>query len=298
MSGNRIVYVLIGLALTVLASFTFLEGRSVALGESPAGPTTAFKSVFPVTDAPQGFQLIEQVVDFAPGAWTGPHSHGGHVFVTVAQGTVAQFSEGKDTLYRKGETWQETPGHVHQAGNPTSAPSRDVATFLLAPGAQQTTPQQVANAHDATIKPVSRLVKFEVPAVARPFDLVEMELDFAPGQQQASHTYGGPAFVLVLDGELTLRANGTEKSVKAGEGWTETAGQFSEVVNAGSAPASAFVTVLPPKGATLMTVQGQPATLPTTGGELGVVPFGLVLISALLIIGGGWLWLRNARRAR
>ncbi len=287
--------ILLAMALVLLA-------QNIALGDTPSGPTTAFKNVFPVADAPQGFQLIEQVVDFAPGAWTGPHYHGGQVFVTVAQGTVAQYSEGKDTTYKKGDTWLETPGHVHQAGNPTSAPSRDVATFLLPAGAQQTTAQQVANAHDASIKPVSRLVKFDVPSVARPFDLVVLELDFAPGQQQALHTYGGPAFVLVLDGELTLMANGTDKGVKAGEGWTETAGQFSQVSNTGTAPASAFITILLPKGAALTTPESQPnaqpGTAPVTGGEPGSMSIAMVLISLVLILAGGLLWKTNAARRR
>lgn len=281
----------------VLGVSLILVGQSVALGQPPPGPTTVLKSTFPVADAPQQFQLIQQVVDFPPGAWTPPHSHGGMVFVTVAEGTVTQFSEGKDTPYNKGETWTETPGHMHQAGNPTSAPARDLATFLLPPGAQQTTPQQMVNAHDASIKSTARLAKFDVPTVARPFDLVEMQLDFAPGAWQPSHTYGGPAFGLVLDGELTLRASGGDKAIKAGEGWTEKPGEFSQVGNAGAVPASTFLTVLLPKGAELTTLESQPKALPQTGGNLNTFPVGLVLITAALIIAGGMLWRRNAERA-
>lgn len=286
----------------VLGVSLLLVGQNVALGQAPPGPTTVLKSTFPAADAPQQFQLIQQVVDFPPGAWTPPHFHGGLVFVTIAKGQVTQFSDGKDTTYKTGETWTETPGHVHQAGNLTSEPSRDLATFLLPLGAQQTTPQQMADAHDTTIKSTARLSKFDVPAVARPFDLVQMQFDFAPATWQPSHTYGGPAFILVLDGELTLRANGADKNFKAGEGWTEKPGEFSQVGNAGTAPASTFVTVLLPKGAALTTLESQakalPGTLPGAGGQLNAMPLGLALISALLIVGGGMLWRRNATRAR
>lgn len=269
MFRNRLFYVGIALALAILAALTIrtaLVGQNAALGQSPAGPTTALKSTFPVADPPQQFQLVQQVLDFAPGAWTASHSHGGLAFVTVAQGTVTQFGDGKETTFKTGDTWTETAGHVHQAGNATSAPSRTLVTFLLAPGAVQTTPQQMANARDATIKPIARISKFDVPAVARPFDVIEMQLDFAPGQWLPSHTYGGPAFNTVLDGELTLRANGTDRNFKAGESWSETPGQFSQVGNVGTVPASTFVTALLPKGAEVMTwesqAKAQPATLP------------------------------------
>ena len=286
----------------LLGVLLVLVGQNIALGQSPPGPTTALKVTFPVADPPQQFQLVQQVLDFAPGAWTPAHSHGGLVFVTVAQGTVTQLSDGKETTFKTGDTWTETPGHVHQAGNATSGPSRTLVTFLLSPGAVQTTPQQMANAHDATIKPTARISRFDVPAVARPFDVVEMQLDFAPGQWLPSHTYGGPAFITELDGELTLRANGTDRNFKAGESWTEIPGQFSQVGNAGTVPASTFVTVLLPKGAALTTLESQakaqPATLPETGAELNAMPLGLALIIALLIFGGGMLWRRNATRAR
>ncbi len=302
MSSHRILYVLIALALAVLAALTVKEAQNLALGQSPQGPQTALKSTFPVTDPPQQFQLVQQVIDFPPGAWTPAHSHGGLVFVTIARGQVTQFSDGKDTVYQTGDTWTEIPGHQHQAGNTTSEPARDLVTFLLPPAAQQTISGQLPNAHDTTIKTSAQLSKFDVPAVARPFDLVQMQIDFAPGQWQPSHSYGGPAFALVLDGALTFRANGSDKTVKTGEGWTENPGTYSQVGNAGTTPASAFVTVLLPKGASLTMLQSQAntqaVTLPASGATLNAQLPGLGLIGALLIVGGGMLWRRNATRAR
>lgn len=292
---KKYIAVTLGLLLVLL-------GESVALGQAPSGATVDLKSTFPVTDPPQQFQLIQQVVDFPPGAWTSPHSHGGLVFVTIAEGTVTQYSDGKDTTYKKGETWTETPGHMHQAGNVTSAPARDLATFLIPPGLQQTTAGDMPNAHAATIKTNAKLVKFDVSTVAKPFDLIQMKLDLAPGQWQPSQAYGGPAYVLVLDGELTLRANGADKAYKSGEGWSEMAGGFSQVGNTTTGSGSAFVTVLLPKGATLMTPESQakqqPTTLPQTGGEMNSTLPGLALISALLlIVGGGALLNRFATRS-
>ncbi|MGE5139721.1 MAG: cupin domain-containing protein, partial [Rudaea sp.] len=149
------------LTAVMLSMLLLMVGQNVALGQSPAGPTTVVKSTFPVADPPPQFQLIEQVVDFPPGSWTPPHSHGGQAFVTIAQGTVSQFSDGKDTTYQKGSTWTETPGHAHQAGNTASGPARDLAVFLLPPGAQQTISGQMANAHDTSIKTQSKPYKFD-----------------------------------------------------------------------------------------------------------------------------------------
>jgi LPXTG-motif cell wall-anchored protein len=282
----------------LLGALLVLVGQNAALGQSPPPPTTAFKTTFPVADPPQEFQLVQQALDFPPGAWTPAHSHGGLVFVTVAEGQVTQFSDGKETTYKPGDTWTETPGHVHQAGNTTSAPSRTLVTFLLPVGAQQTIPAQMVNAHASSVKTIATVSRFGAPAVARPFDVVEMQLDFAPGQWLPSQTYGGPAFFTVLEGGLTFRASGTDKAFKVGDNWTESPGAFSQVGNTGTAPASTFVTVLLPKGAALTTLESQPATLPQTGGELNGMPLGLVLVSALLIIAGGMLWRRNASRTR
>ncbi len=286
----------------MLAALLALLGQSIAFGDSPSAPTTTLKSTFPVTSAPQQFQVVQQVLDFPQGAWTPAHSHGGQAFVMIAKGVVTQFSDGKLTTYKVGDTWTETPGHVHQAGNTTSSPARTLVTFLLPPGAQQTTPHDLADARPSTVKTTAVKSQFDVQAVARPFDVIEMQLDYAPGQVLPSHTYGGPAFVTVLDGQLTARVGGADKIYKAGESWSETAGQFSEVRNEASAPASAFVTVLLPKGMTLTTLEnqpkGQPATLPETGGVPETPTRALVLISVLLIFAGAILWQRNATRAR
>jgi quercetin dioxygenase-like cupin family protein len=288
---KRVSAILLGVLLV-------LVGQNGALGQSPPEPTMTLKSTFPVADPPQEFQVVQQVLDFPPGAWTPAHSHGGLVFVTIAHGQVTQFSDGKETTYKTGDTWTEVPGHAHQAGNTTSTPSRTLVTFLLPVGAQQTIPAQMANAHASTVKTIARVSRFGAPAVARPFDVVEMQLDFAPGEWLPSQSYGGPAFFTVLEGDLNLRASGADKTFKASDTWTENPGAFSVIGNTGTAAASAFVTVLLPNGAKLTTLESQPATLPQTGGELNALPLGLVMVSVLLIIAGGLLWRNIGLRAR
>ena len=76
------------------------------------------------------------------GGTTGWHSHPAHVFVLVKQGRVAIIEEGDcaRTVYRPGEIFMETPGHVHKALNVGDDGVVLVATFVgMTPGAAPTT---------------------------------------------------------------------------------------------------------------------------------------------------------------
>jgi hypothetical protein len=105
----------------------------------------------------------------------------------------------------------------------------------------------------------------------------------------------------VLEGEITLRENNTEKVFKPGEGWSDTPDQVHAAGNAGTAKASLAVAFLLPKGAQLTTVQAAapaaaPAALPQTGAAdpraLNQWPVLLIVIGVIV---GGWL-LRRLRR--
>ena len=97
--------------------------------------------------------------------------------------------------------------------------------------------------------------KFSIVKPPGRFDVIETVLEFAPGTWTPSHTHGGPAFITVLDGTITVRTKDGEKTYKPGEIWTEHPGEFFRVGNAGAAPASTAVAFLLPKGA-LLTIIG------------------------------------------
>ncbi len=281
-----------GLAIALGALVLWLA-VPVAYGQTPAGPTTVFKTTFAVDNPPSEFDVIQDVVDFQPGAWTTPHVHGGVAYVTVAQGQVTYRGTGKEVDYKVGETFMENPGNPMQAGNRTSAPARDLATFLLPQGAQLTSAADLAGGElRPVLQPKKSENKFSVVNAPKQFDLIETEMDFAPGAVTPVHTHGGPAFISVISGELTLRENGTEKTYKAGEAWTENPGQFMQVANKGTAPASTFATFLLPQGAQLTTNQQQEAPL-SAAASTPIWLLATVSIVALLIIGAGALIVRR-----
>jgi quercetin dioxygenase-like cupin family protein len=130
---NRYLFTAIGLLLIV--SFGLTQNQ-----ELPPGPTPVYRTAFDVTDPPESFEVITIVLEFAPGAWTPMHIHGGPGNVLVLEGEVTRSTlEGEAHVYRAGESWLET-GEVEAAGNDTDQPARVVFTILLPEGAQVTTP--------------------------------------------------------------------------------------------------------------------------------------------------------------
>lgn len=89
---------------------------------------------------------------------------------------------------------------------------------------------------------------------AAPFEEVQMVVDFAPGASVAAHTHGGPAYITMIEGEITLRADGVATTYRAGDTFTERPGVLYEGGNTSAAPARLVVTYLVPKGASLTTL--------------------------------------------
>ena len=108
----------------------------------PPGPTTVYRMSTPVTN-PEGYNLVTLVLEFAPGAWTPVHVHGGEGLITVLDGELTLRIEGEDEqTFGPGEGWHEPEGRRHSAGNNTDAPARLVVTFIAAEGAELTTVQE------------------------------------------------------------------------------------------------------------------------------------------------------------
>ena len=54
------------------------------------------------------------IVDYAPGAASGPHVHPGSVFAYVLEGTVVSQLKGDEPMtYTKGQSWYESPKKPH-----------------------------------------------------------------------------------------------------------------------------------------------------------------------------------------
>jgi quercetin dioxygenase-like cupin family protein len=220
--------------------------------QKPPGPKVEYQARWDKLTPSGPFDEVEMIVDFAPGAWTSVHSHGGPGFVMVVTGEVTKRANGSETVYRAGQTWHEEAGEVHQAGNARSSPARAVAVVLLPKGAAITT--DVAGASKPAIPATVSKTTLNDPGVTSPLDQVRMVLDFAPGAWTPVHMHGGPALITVLEGEMTLRQGGVDKVFKAGENWTEAAGQVHQAGNLSGAKTRVVSNYLVSSGAQVTTV--------------------------------------------
>ena len=108
--------------------------------DAPPGPTVVYRTSFEATRPAATFDLINLVLDFAPGAWTPLHSDGGHGMVTVLEGEVVHRpAGGEERRVVAGESFLETPGNPHSAGNTSGARARVMFSVLLPKGAELTT---------------------------------------------------------------------------------------------------------------------------------------------------------------
>jgi quercetin dioxygenase-like cupin family protein len=243
----------------------FLIGLLQVGADSPPAPTVRYDTNLPGLTMPGPFSVILRVRDFAPGAWTTVHIHGGPVLVTVLEGEFTFRMHGVEQKFQKGGSWVELPGieHVHEVGNTGAVMASGLATTLLpAGGVETTTVDSGGNRPGPTVKYEAH---FDGIVLDGAFTEYQRIVDFAPGAWTAVHVHGGPRFVLVLGGEMTLRINGTEQVYKAGQAWLEPPGVVHAVGNNGPTPAYQVSLTLLPVGAPEMT---------NLGGS-GGTPFGV-----------------------
>jgi quercetin dioxygenase-like cupin family protein len=83
------------------------------------------------------YDLHHYALDFAPGAISPAHTHGGPTYVTVLSGVMKRRVDGIEETFWPGQTWDE-PGRPHAAGNRTQEPA-SVGVAYLVPGDQPVT---------------------------------------------------------------------------------------------------------------------------------------------------------------
>lgn len=268
--------------------------------ELPPGPTTVQPlSRLPLETTPGPFQeTLVVILEFAPGAQTPLHSHGGVTLVRVLEGELTRHAGGTSDVFRAGEGWVETPRDVHSAGNTGSAPSRVLVTFLLPSGAPPTTvegaPGQVAPPGPSTIFQSKRV---PVQTSATGFEeAATTVLGFAPGAWTPRHSHGGLTLVAVTDGEMTVRGSSGETIYRPGDVWIEQPGDVHLAGNAAAGEARVAVTFLLRQGDPVTTVAAAqapvqvPGALPRTGN--GNAPLALTAALGAALLGGG-MYLRR-----
>lgn len=232
-----------------------LMGLALAHQETPPGPSVLHRGDF---ENAHQTDLIQLVMDFAPGSWTPLHTHGGQGYVTVLEGEmIVREEDGTETTYTAGESWREHPGHYAAVGNSGDTDARILVTFLLPEGASLSATKEAGSATDLPPGPtVVHRSTFENPTLPSNYSVVHLVLDFNSGAWTPIHTHGGQAFVTVLEGEMTVREEGAQETTYAtGETWVEIPSEFAAVGNDGEGNARIAVTFLLPKEAELTTVR-------------------------------------------
>ena len=248
----------VGLVASIVGAVAVLMPAAVALGQP--GFTEVLEMRLQAAAPPAQPEILEVVLDFAPGAWTPLHTHGGPVYVTVIDGTITVRQDGSDTTFAAGDGWAELADEPHLAGNDTSTPVRVVATFVLPKGA---TPTTVAGSGASVELPPGPTTfaqhRFEAPGLPAAMDVVHRVVEIAPGSRLPRHSHPGITVVTGLLGSATLTENGETQALNSGESWVEPAG----FVHGGTITADGTVRLviahLVPRGAAHTVPAGAPA---------------------------------------
>jgi quercetin dioxygenase-like cupin family protein len=201
------------------------------------------------------YDIVQFLLDFAPGAWTPMHTHGGKVLVTVLEGEIVRTHEHGTDRYTKGQFWAELPDEPHKAGNDTGSPATVLVTAVLPAGAPLST---VAGAPSPNppAGPVARYMH-RVPGqpVSGSYEIVHAVLDFAPGSWTPPHSHGGVLPFTVIAGELKFHMAGhAEKLIRTGESDTEFPNHIVRAGNDTSQTTTTTFSIVLPRGNTVTYV--------------------------------------------
>ena len=230
-----VVVAAVGAAAAVLA-----QGHDGPRGER----SVVAQSRFAVTDPSAQTELVQLVVDFAPGAWTSLHTHGGQAINLVLEGEITLRHGRVEKPHRAGQSWTDSPTQVHAAGNTGAGKARLLTSLLLPKGAPQITVLEESGfgpsiAHEA---------RFALPALPAEAEIVQQVVDLHPGWR-AERTLSGFAASLVIEGEVTYRIGNTPKGYRSGDPWSARAGTRITEDNRSHASVRVFTTYLVPRGA-------------------------------------------------
>jgi quercetin dioxygenase-like cupin family protein len=183
MSMKRVT---VATAIAVLLVIALPTGA--AFGQQlPPGPTGVYQTTIEVAGLPGPLDVLQAVLDFAPGAWTPPHTHGAHTLNTILDGEVTLRQDGAERTFKPGEMWSDHPGVVHAAGNAGPAPARLLVVFVLPNGAPLTTVQPAGGTQQLPPGPTAVYqTTIELASLPAPFEVIQAVLDFAPGGVDAA----------------------------------------------------------------------------------------------------------------
>jgi quercetin dioxygenase-like cupin family protein len=110
-----------------------------------------------------------------------------------------------------------------------------------------------------------------------PFEAVQMVVDFPSGARVGRHIHGGPGYITMLDGEMTMTiGDAPMRAYTANESFVEPFKVVAEGANLSAASSSLLVTYLLPVGAPVTTLVTGDASAPAAPLPPGQLPPGAV----------------------
>lgn len=95
-------------------------------------------------------EIVTQTVKFAPGAYSGWHTHPGFLVSTELTGTLTKYgTDCSSQSYSAGQSWTETGANTFIVKNETNADASDIVTFIV-PGGTPTTALRIDKVQPST----------------------------------------------------------------------------------------------------------------------------------------------------
>jgi quercetin dioxygenase-like cupin family protein len=241
---------LVSLVLSILITAGALVPADKVLGQPGVSPVLVRENRFEGEPPPADAEIINLVLDFAPGVWLPLHVHSGPGYATVLEGTMRRRGEGTDRTFDVGEGWVDRADVPHHAGNDATVRARILATFVIPRGTTLTTIlENDATAPGATTFAELRMDASDLPS---PLDLVHRVVKLGAGLEVPAHSHEGITVVSVLNGNGNFEENGTSREVATGVSWADSANTADTETLVTSAPVELATTRLLPPGAALM----------------------------------------------
>ena len=112
-----------------------IGAAAVVQAQAPARPPGTTRTDLQRHDlSVPGWENLQALVSFAPGASFPRHKHPGEEIIYVTQGTIEYEVGGKPVTVKAGEVLFIPYGVVHAARNPGSEPAAELATYVIEKG--------------------------------------------------------------------------------------------------------------------------------------------------------------------
>jgi quercetin dioxygenase-like cupin family protein len=249
---KRLLVLLVVPALVAACGGSSAALSTLAKSSAPPGPVTKYKNTLSGLNASTQIDLIQNVIDFAPGAASVVHIHTSPNLATLIQGQITVKTPAGDRKAAVGEMLVEPINVPLQAVNIGTGEATVVVAFVVPHGGKPTS-AVAGQAAPALLNKTMFSFILSAPIVSGSYSLVQQILDFAPGSQTPQHRHGGPGLVTVLQGQVTFSRDGLVRTFNAGESFVEMPGETLQAFNRGSADLVLAATFLLPDGVQLTT---------------------------------------------